>query len=70
MKKYLMLLLLFNVFLLNAQEDPKSTIQGNNELKINMAYAIAGFPEITYERILDDGGSVGLSATSGCCRRC
>ena len=61
MKKYLILLLLFNVFLLNAQEDPKSTIQGNNELKINMAYAIAGFPEITYERILDDGGSVGLS---------
>ena len=61
MHKGLTLLFLLCITLLNAQEDPKSTIQGNNEVKINMAYAIAGFPEITYERILDDGGSVGLS---------
>ena len=65
MKNYLALLLMISFSFLNAQEDPKTTIQGSNELKLNMAYAIAGFPEVTYERIFDDGGSVGLSLAIG-----
>ncbi|MEM7187716.1 MAG: DUF3575 domain-containing protein [Bacteroidota bacterium] len=61
MKNYLILVFLFSFSIMNAQEEEKSTISGNNELKLNMAYAIAGFPEITYERVLDEGGAVGLS---------
>ncbi len=65
MKKCLTLILFLCASFMIAQEDGKTTIQGNNELKLNMAYAIAGFPEVTYERILDDGGSVGLSLAVG-----
>ena len=36
--------------------------KGDNEIKINLPYFIAGIPEITYERILDDNSALGLSA--------
>ncbi|MEJ5996405.1 hypothetical protein WG904_18395 [Pedobacter sp. Du54] len=44
---------------------------GKNEIKLNFLYALVGslgrdmdiyFPEITYERIIDDGFTVGISA--------
>ncbi len=44
---------------------------GKNEIKINLLYVFAGsfdkglelyFPEITYERVIDDGLTVGISA--------
>lgn len=68
------LLTLFAVacsFLANAQTTKDSTsvkntkIEGNNELKINLAYTIGGFPEINYERILKDDMSVGLAVLIG-----
>ncbi len=34
---------------------------GKNELKINAVYLLAGYPEITYERILGEESSVGMS---------
>lgn len=34
---------------------------GNNEIKLNLAHALFAFPEITYERILEDNMGVGLS---------
>lgn len=34
---------------------------GNNELKLNLAYTIGGFPELNYERILKDDMSVGVA---------
>lgn len=40
-------------------------INGNNELKLNLAYAIGGFPELTYERIIKDDMSVGVSILVG-----
>lgn len=40
-------------------------IDGNNELKINLAYTIGGFPELNYERILKDDMCVGLAVLVG-----
>lgn len=38
---------------------------GNNELKLNLAYTIGGFPEINYERIIKDDMSVGIAVIVG-----
>jgi hypothetical protein len=43
----------------------KGGINGNNELKLNLAYTIGGFPEINYERILKDDMSVGIAIMVG-----
>ena len=41
------------------------TFSQSNEVKFNMATAIAGYPELTYERLIDDDISFGISfATS------
>lgn len=63
-------LLLTSTLLVNAQKtDTASTkklgLNGNNELKLNLAYTIGGFPEINYERILKDDMSVGLAVIIG-----
>lgn len=39
-----------------------SQIDGKNEIKANIPYALAGFPEISYERLIDNTASVGISA--------
>ena len=48
----------------------KSTIQknaeamgqgGNNEIKINLFFSVAGLPEIAYERLLEDNMGVGIA---------
>jgi hypothetical protein len=33
-----------------------------NEIKFNVGYLLGGYPEISYERVLNDESSVGLSA--------
>jgi len=33
----------------------------NNEIKINLPYFVAGLPEVSYERILDQNSGVGIS---------
>ncbi len=38
---------------------------GKNELKINAVYLLAGYPEISYERILGEETAVGLSVGFG-----
>ncbi len=52
-------LLVSSVF---AQEKEKITDDGNNELKINLAYFVFEIVELNYERILMEEFSVGLSA--------
>jgi len=38
---------------------------GNNEIKINLLFAVAALPEISYERLLEDNMGVGLSVFTG-----
>lgn len=57
----LFVLLCFPGICLQAQEDVPDYI-GNNELKLNAAYLLAGFAEITYERLLGDDSAIGISA--------
>ena len=40
-------------------------VNGNNELKLNLVYTIAGVPELIYERIIKDDMSVGLAVLVG-----
>lgn len=71
MMKNILLTLLTLLFGLtaNAQKDTSSVkntkIDGNNELKINLAFTLAGIAEIGYERILKDDMSVGLALLVG-----
>lgn len=64
-------LLMASAFIVNAQSTQDSTstknsaIIGNNEIKLNLIYTIAGFPELSYERILKDDMSVGISVLVG-----
>lgn len=71
MKKLTLLgLLLASNFIALAQttETPTTKVggaNGNNELKLNLVYTIAGFPELNYERILKDDMSVGVAVLVG-----
>src|SRR4051794_18319052 len=38
---------------------------GNNELKINLLFAVIGMPEVSYERIIEDNMGVGASVFVG-----
>ncbi|MDM9631251.1 DUF3575 domain-containing protein [Robiginitalea aurantiaca] len=60
-------ILVFFIFLimgqtlsLRAQNDTTNDL-GVNELKLNAAYLLAGFAEISYERILGEDSALGLS---------
>lgn len=61
MKICLLTIVLFCSAIAISQEEAKRGTKGNNEFKINVGYAIAGLPEMTYERIIDDGGAAGIS---------
>jgi hypothetical protein len=72
MKKIVLLAILITMFsIAYAQTDSISILikkrselighGGNNEIKINILGSVAGFPEISYERILEDNMSVGIS---------
>lgn len=54
------LLLIGPIVGLYAQEDTLE-YSGDNELKINAAYLLGGFVEITYERILSEDSAIGLA---------
>lgn len=72
MKKKLIICLSFCVIALNlfSQENSSSTItspsinqRDNNELRINLATSIIGFPELNYERFIEDNMGVGLAGS-------
>lgn len=71
MKKMILigLCLASSVFANAQQADTIATrnvgINGNNELKLNLVYTIAGFPELNYERIIKDDMSVGVAVLVG-----
>ncbi len=56
------ILALFFTTLAFAQEKEKITEDGNNEIKINLAYFVFEILEVSYERILMDEFSVGVAA--------
>lgn len=62
----LLILFSFSTFAL-AQEVSEEEIEYTdnelklNEIRLNVGYTILGIPELTYERILNDGSSIGLS---------
>jgi hypothetical protein len=66
MKKYsLSCLLLICLSIANAQSNRDSlsvSLQGNNEIKLNILYSILGSPEFTYERIITNKSSIGIAA--------
>lgn len=55
MKKALLLVFLLCSFITYSQVERK------NEIKANLPYFIAGIPEISYERILDQNSGIGIS---------
>jgi len=59
MKKLSILFVLFFAISVNAQEENTATL--DNELKLNIAYTLAGIPEVSYERILNEESSIGVS---------
>lgn len=59
MKKLILLFAIFSVITLNAQETEKPV--SKNEVKLNLGYLLLGLPELSYERILNDDSSVGMS---------
>lgn len=61
---FLALILAGTAKALHAQE-PQGMPPGRNELKINGAYLLAGYPELTYERLLGKEASFGLSLGFG-----
>ena len=68
MKKSTIAILLTVACLVTLQKTVKaqSTAKdGKNELKLNLAYTIAGFPELNYERIIKDDMSVGVAVLVG-----
>ncbi|MFK8060071.1 MAG: DUF3575 domain-containing protein [Polaribacter sp.] len=60
MKKHILLLALLSSFLTNSQEEEKVSLK-QNEFKVNAAYLIAGFPEFTYEKRLNNEASLGIT---------
>ncbi|MGY4383267.1 hypothetical protein ACVWYN_000286 [Pedobacter sp. UYP24] len=69
-KLFLSALIVASALFASAQKQDSTSLKsaslnGNNELKLNLIYAIAGFPEINYERILKDDMSVGVAVIIG-----
>ena len=76
MKKYLTIVVLTfcSTFAFSQENQPDQMSQkiieksralhqlGDNEIRLNIAYAIAGYPEINYERFLADNMGVGFAA--------
>lgn len=60
-KKYLIIVMIFSVFAINAQND-KSENGKKNEVKLNVLLPLTGAFEATYERILNKKSSLGVSA--------
>ncbi|NNK81944.1 MAG: DUF3575 domain-containing protein [Flavobacteriaceae bacterium] len=60
MKKLILLFTLLFVITLNAQEQPQETPLVN-EIKLNVGYSLLAVPEFSFERILNEESSVGIS---------
>ncbi|MFN0257701.1 DUF3575 domain-containing protein [Pedobacter ureilyticus] len=74
MKKNLLTLLFAGLTTLAIAQENKNAkdttsvnpkINGNNELKLNLGYAVAGILELNYERIIKDDMSIGVAALVG-----
>jgi hypothetical protein len=63
MKKLILVLTILSLGVVTAQEST-NTIK-NQELKLNVLYALGEFPEISYEYILNEENSVGASLAIG-----
>ncbi|WP_156877177.1 DUF3575 domain-containing protein [Salinimicrobium terrae] len=70
MRRILLLLLVllsfnFSGYAQEAEEvtdkQPERFYTGKNELKVNAFYLLLGFPELSYERVLDEESALGLS---------
>ena len=64
MKNTLLCIVVLSFFSGFAQEETTEenpSLLGNNEIKVNAAYLVAGIPEISYERILSDDTSLGVA---------
>lgn len=70
MKKTLLFLFLFNLSFYGFSQEAEETITstqedilptGKNELKLNALYLLLGFPELSYERVLDEESALGIS---------
>jgi hypothetical protein len=59
-KNYLIIVLLFSFFVVKAQNDTSKN-EKRNELKLNVLLPLAGAFEVTYERILNNKSSLGIS---------
>jgi hypothetical protein len=60
-KNYLIIAMLFSVLVANAQDD-NSKNEKRNELKLNVLLPLTGAFEATYERILNEKSSLGISS--------
>ncbi len=60
MKNVILIFALLLSISMNSQENTTG-ISGKNELKVNGLNTILGFPEISYERILNDESGLGFS---------
>ncbi|MEO5571764.1 MAG: hypothetical protein ABIT08_12560 [Bacteroidia bacterium] len=58
MKKIILIFMLAPIFVLSQDSETFK----RNEIKLNAGYLLAGYPEISYERLLNDETSIGLSA--------
>ncbi|MFO7791339.1 MAG: DUF3575 domain-containing protein [Bacteroidales bacterium] len=52
-------ILVISINLYAQEETPDSIL--NNEVKLNAGYLLAGYPELAYERIINDESAVGIS---------
>jgi hypothetical protein len=60
MKKILLIVLMG--LSINAFAQEATVVKSKlNEIKVNAPYLLAGYPEVSYERIIDDESSVGIS---------
>ncbi len=61
MKLTILISLFFLTTSIFAQQDADDKNDSKNELRLNVPATLASFPEITYERILNDESSLGFS---------
>lgn len=62
MKKFVVLFSVLNAIAFNLKAQQLSEGIGNNEVRFNIAMAIAGLPELNYEYILSENMGLGMAA--------
>lgn len=61
MKKLILLFAFLLAITINAQEQQQDETPLVNEVKLNVGYLLLGIPEFSYERVLNEESSVGIS---------